>query len=62
MAYTQLGYFDEANEVLRRSIANFKHDINGNKPYFGKQMVRGIFHFDRKLFFKQYASAFRLKV
>lgn len=39
LAFTQCGYFDCACDILRRTIAFYKANRNGPKPYFGIQMV-----------------------
>lgn len=39
MAFTQIGRFDHACAILRRTINYYKANQNGPKPYFGVQMV-----------------------
>lgn len=39
MAFTQQCEFDNACDVLHRTIEKYKNYTHHNKPYFGKQMV-----------------------
>ncbi|XP_055309558.1 pentatricopeptide repeat-containing protein 2, mitochondrial-like [Sitodiplosis mosellana] len=41
-AFTQLGYYDKAIDILQQSVANFKLNSTSTKPSFGKQMVEDL--------------------
>lgn len=45
MAYTQSGNFDEACDILSRTIKSYKVNRSINKPNFGNQMVSSFKHF-----------------
>lgn len=47
MAYTQLGEFNKACEILQQTIENYKLNATRNKPCFGKQMVCNQFNSSR---------------
>lgn len=39
MAFAQMGHFDRACDILRRTIDYYKANCDGVKTYFGVQMV-----------------------
>lgn len=42
IAFTQLGEFEKALDIIYRTIEGFKLDFSSNKPYFGLQMIEDL--------------------